>query len=70
MRAKGGATGGCGGGGCIAIWRAYDHDLTPTNERAYVSAPAGGYGNTKQAATDGTIYWGDLPRPGIMVFIR
>ena len=70
VRAKGGTSGGCGGGGCIAIWRAYDHDLTPTNERAYVSAPAGGSGNTVQKATDGTIYWGDLPRPGITVFVR
>ncbi|MBO7720980.1 MAG: hypothetical protein J6T01_01085 [Kiritimatiellae bacterium] len=70
VRAKGGATGGAGGGGCIAIWRAMDHDLTPTNERTYVSAPAGSYGNTVQKATDGTIYWGDLPMPGLMLLVR
>ena len=70
VRAQGGTMSSYGGGGCVAIWRAYDHDLTSTNERAYVSAPAGGYGNTIQKATDGTIYWGDLPRPGITVLVR
>ena len=70
VRAMGGATGGCGGGGCIAIWRAKDYDLTPTNERTYVSAPAGGYGNSIQKATDGTIFWGDLPMPGMTLFVR
>ena len=74
VRAKGGTNdnsgGGRGGGGCIAIWRARDHDLTPTNERAYVSAPAGGDVNDVHVATDGTIYWGDLPMPGLMLLVR
>ena len=71
VRAQGGTKSSYGGGGCVAIWRAYDHDLTPTNERAYVSAPAGGFNEkASQQATDGTIYWGDLPRPGITVLVR
>lgn len=59
-----------GGGGRIAIRRRIDNDPTPTAERTYVSAAAGGSnGRASVLPTDGTVYWGRWNN-GMMVIVR
>ena len=62
-----------GGGGRIAIWRIYDDPGTVDVDTLTntVCNVAGGTGNApEKAGQPGTVYLGQLPKPGLMILVK
>ena len=82
VRAKGASclgNGGCGGGGGVALYRVFDQagsvlTSSMTAEEliatGVVSAAAGKEPDAKHLQTHGTVYLGQLPKPGLTILVR
>ncbi len=82
VQSKGGTSsgsGGSGGGGGVAFWRVSDQvgsAITPsmTSEALValgkVSAAAGNVPDADHCQTHGTVYLGQLPKPGMLIFVK
>ena len=75
MTAQGGSgnsDGGGGGGGRIAVWRMQDtHTGLPAvgNDSTAVNGGAGS-GTSGVAGGPGTVYWGQIPPPGVLIMMN